>query len=90
MFHPSANGTLTASDQRLAFVAAAPGQIEVVDIAYYTNRARLMLKYPIYGPIRASLPMPGDPADVVLKLFAVSRKGLIVVDLTAKDIKPGP
>lgn len=90
VFHPNANGTLTPSDQRLAFVAAAPGQIEVVDIAYYTNRARLMLKYPIYGPIRASLPMPGDPADVILKLFAVSKNGLIVVDLTAKDIKPGP
>ena len=89
-FHPNANGTLTAQDQRLAFVAAASGQIEVVDIAYYTNRARLMLKHPIYGPIRASLPMPGDPADVILKLFAVSQDGLIVVDLTSKDIKPGP
>ena len=90
VFHPSANGTLTPQDQRLAFVAATPGEIEVVDIAYYTNRARLMLKHPIYGPIRASLPMPGDPADVILKLFAVSKDGLIVVDLTAKDIKPGP
>ena len=90
VFHPNANGTLTPQDQRLAFVAAAPGEIEVVDIAYYTNRARLMLKHPIYGPIRASLPMPGDPADVILKLFAVSKDGLIVVDLTAKDIKPGP
>lgn len=89
-FHPNANGTLTPQDQRLAFVAAASGQIEVVDIAYYTNRARLMLKHPIYGPIRASLPMPGDPPDVVLKLFAVSKDGLIVVDLTSKDIKPGP
>ena len=89
-FHPNADGTLTPQDQRLAFVAAASGQIEVVDIAYYTNRARLMLKHPIYGPIRASLPMPGDPADVVLKLFAVSRDGLIVVDLTSRDIKPGP
>jgi hypothetical protein len=89
-FHPEANGTLTPQDQRLAFVAAASGQIEVVDIAYYTNRARLMLKHPIYGPIRASLPMPGDPPDVVLKLFAVSQDGLIVVDLTSKDIKPGP
>lgn len=89
-FHPLADGTLTPQEQRLAFVAAASGQIEVVDIAYYTNRARLMLKHPIYGPIRASLPMPGDPPDVVLKLFAVSQDGLIVIDLTSKDIKPGP
>ena len=89
-FHPLADGTLTPQDKRLAFVAAASGQIEVVDIAYYSNRARLMLKHPIYGPIRASLPMPGDPPDVILKLFAVSTDGLIVIDLTSSDIKPGP
>lgn len=89
-FHPNADGTLSPQDQRLAFVAAASGQIEVVDIAYYSNRARLMLKHPIYGPIRASLPMPGDPADVILKLFAVSKDGLIVIDLTSRDIRPGP
>lgn len=89
-FHPQANGTLTPQDQRLAFVAAASGQIEVVDIAYYTNRARLQLKNPIYGPIRASLPMPGDSPDVILKLFAMSQNGLIVIDLRSGDIKPGP
>jgi hypothetical protein len=89
-FHPLADGTLTPQDKRLAFVAAASGQIEVVDIAYYSNRARLMLKHPIYGPIRASLPMPGDSPDVILKLFAVSKDGLIVIDLTSNDIKPGP
>ena len=89
-FHPLANGALTPQDQRLAFVAAASGQIEVVDIAYYTNRARLQLKTPIYGPIRASLPMPGDAPDVILKLFAMSQNGLIVIDLSSRDIKPGP
>ena len=35
-------------------------------------------------------PMPGDPPDVVLKLYAVSQQGLVVIDLTASDIKPGP
>jgi hypothetical protein len=89
-FHPSADGTLSSSDQRLAFVGASPGVIEVVDIAYYINRARLQLKNPIYGPLRASLPMPGDPGNVVLKLYAISQQGLIVIDLTANDIKPGP
>ncbi len=89
-FHPAADGTLTPQAQRLAFVAAASGVIEVVDIAYYINRARLPLKYSVYGPLRASLPMPGDPASVILKLYAISTKGLIVIDLTADDIKPGP
>jgi hypothetical protein len=89
-FHPSADGTNSPADQRLAFIGAASGTIEVIDIAYYINRGRLPLKNPIYGPLRASLPMPGDPANVVLKLYAVSKQGLIVVDLTANDIKPGP
>lgn len=89
-FHPSADGVLTAPSQRLSFVAAASGEIEIVDIAYYINRGRLPLKNSIYGPLRASLPMPGDPPSVVLKLYAVSKAGLIVIDLTADDIKPGP
>ncbi len=89
-FHPAADGVLSAPAQRLAFVAASSGEIEVVDIAYYINRGRLPLKNSIYGPLRASLPMPGDPPSVVLKLYAVSKAGLIVIDLTADDIKPGP
>ncbi len=89
-FHPGANGVLTSQDQRLAFVGSASGNIEVVDIAYYIRRARLQLKNPIYGPLRVSLPMPGDPPDVILKVFAVSQQGLVVIDLTATDIKPGP
>ncbi len=89
-FHPSANGTSTPAAQRLAFVGASSGVIEVVDVAYYINRGKLTLKNPIYGPLRASGPMPGDPAGVVMKLYAVSTQGLVVIDLTAADIKPGP
>ena len=89
-FHPLADGTLTPASSRLAFAASASGMIEIVDIAYYINRGKLPLKNPIYGPLRASLRMPGDPSNVVLKLYAVSAQGLIVIDLTAADIKPGP
>lgn len=89
-FHPRADGTLTPSADRLAFVGARSGQIEIVDIAYYVNRGRLTLKHPIYGPLRASGPMPGDAPDVIVKLYAVSTEGLIVIDLTAADIKSGP
>jgi hypothetical protein len=89
-FHPGADGTLTPAAQRLAFVAASSGIIEIVDVAYYINRGKLQLKNPIYGPLRASLPMPGDPAGVIMKLYAMSKQGLIVIDLTAADIKPGP
>jgi hypothetical protein len=89
-FHPNAVGTLSPANQRLAFVAAASGIIEVVDVAYYINRGKLPLKNTIYGPLRASGPMPGDNPDVVMKLYAVSPQGLVVIDLTANDIKAGP
>ena len=90
-FHPNADGVSTPAASRLAFVASANGTIEAVDIAFYDFvRGSLATKYNLYGPLRASLPFPGDPPDVVLKLFGVSSKGLLVVNVTAADILPGP
>jgi hypothetical protein len=88
--HPDADGRNTPMPQRLAFVASNTGDIEIVDIAYFINRGRLNLKYPIYGPLRASRPMPGDDPSVVMKLFALTQRGLIVIDVTQADIRPGP
>ncbi len=90
-FHPNADGTASPADSRLAFVASANGTIEAVDIAFYDYvRGALATKFNLYGPLRASLPFPGDPPSVVFKLFGVSSKGLVVVDVTAADILPGP
>ena len=90
-FHPNADGTGTPQDQRLAFVASNNGTVEAVDIAYYDfTRGALATKFNLYGPLRASLPFPTDPAGVILKLFGVSAKGLVVIDVTAADIIPGP
>jgi hypothetical protein len=90
-FHPNADGPATPQDQRLAFVASANGTIEVVDIAYYDyTRGTLSTKFNLYGPLRVSLPFAGDPPSVILKLFGLSQKGLVVIDVTAADILPGP
>lgn len=89
-FHPDADGKDTPAAVRLGFVASSTGEIEIVDIAYFINRGRLQLKYPIYGPLRATKPMPGDDPSVILKLFALTVRGLIVIDVTAPDIKAGP
>jgi hypothetical protein len=104
--HPEADGQNTSPDtKRLAFVASSSGKVEIVDIAHFNNRGTLRLKYPVYGPLRASEPMLGDNTDaktglpkvcpgdltcVVLKLFAITARGLIVIDLTALDIKQAP
>ena len=89
-FHPNADGISTPMSDRLSFVASNNGTIEVVDIAYYTGRGRLATKTNLYGPLRASLPFPGDDPSVILKLFGLSPKGLVVIDVTAADIQPGP
>ncbi len=90
-FHPNADGVNTPQSDRLAFVASNNGTIEAVDIAYYDFvRGALATKFNLYGPLRASLPFPGDPASVVFKLFGLSPKGLVVIDVSASDILPGP
>ena len=86
-----ADGTGTPQNERLAFVASANGSIEMIDIAYYDfQRGGLATKYNLYGPLRASLPFPGDDPSVLFKLFGVSSSGLVVIDVTAADILPGP
>ena len=90
-FHPNADGVNTPQQDRLAFVASANGTIEAVDIAYYDfTRGALATKANLYGPLRASLPFPGDDPAIVFKLFGLSSKGLVVVDVTAADLKAGP
>jgi hypothetical protein len=90
-FHPNADGISTPQAERLSFVASANGSIEMIDIAYYDfQRGALATKFNLYGPLRASLPFPGDDPSVVFKLFGVSSAGLVVIDVTASDILPGP
>ena len=89
-FHPNADGINTPQDSRLSFVASNNGTIEMVDIAYFTSRGVLATKTNLYGPLRASLPFPGDDPSVVLKLFGLSANGLVVIDVTAADIQAGP
>jgi hypothetical protein len=90
-FHPNADGVNTPQSDRLAFVASSNGSIEAVDIAYYDfTRGSLATKFNLYGPLRASLPFPGDDPAVVLKLFGITPKGLVVVNVTNADLKAGP
>ncbi len=89
-FHPNADGTLSAEADRVAFVASSNGTIEIVDVAYYVSRGKINIKGSLYGALRASLRFPTDPANVVLKLFGLTPEGLVVIDLTAQDIKPVP
>ncbi len=72
----------------LAFVASANGTIEIVDAYYYRSRGRINTKANLYGPLRVTGRFASDPADVVLKLFGMSSRGLVVINVTAGDIRP--
>jgi hypothetical protein len=89
VFHPQARAS--AGDmQRTAYMASNNQSIDIVDIFHYLNRGSLPIKANLYGPLRAAMPGPGDAPDVVLKLFGVSRTGLVIIDLRARDILPSP
>jgi hypothetical protein len=99
-FHPDAqvfvNGAFSTNDAtRLAFVASigsdnASGEIDIIDAAFYVQRGRLQLKNKLFGPLRASKPLPGDPPEVILRVFGLSANGMVSIPLTAADIKPVP
>jgi hypothetical protein len=89
-FHPNADGVASPEAERVGFVASANGTIEIVDAAYYVSRGKINIKGSMYGALRASLPFPTDPPNVVLKLFGLTPDGLVVIDLTAQDIRPVP
>jgi len=89
-YHPRAKSTTSLNAHRVLFTATQSGVIEIVDVAHYNNRGRLITKGGLYGPLRATGPLPGDPPEVVLKLFGLTVTGLVVIDLRATDIKPGP
>jgi hypothetical protein len=89
-FHPNNIGDGSPSDARVAFVASANGTIEIIDTFHYLNRGSLPVRANLYGPIRVTLPMPGDDPAVVLKLFGLTTEGMIVIDIRASDILPLP
>lgn len=89
-YHPRAKSTNSLNEHRVLFTATQSGVIEIVDVAHYNNRGRIITKGGLYGPLRATGPLPGDPPEVILKLYGLTAEGLVVIDLRATDIKPGP
>jgi len=90
VFHPQANGVTSFDQTRTAFISSGNRTVEIVDIFHYINRGRLELKNSLYGPLRASLPLPGDAPDIILKLFGLTAEGLVVIDLRTNDILAVP
>lgn len=92
-FHPQANVNPAApgainDPTRLAFVASENGTIEIVDAYYFVSRGRVVVRNKLYGPLRASMPLTAAEvaAGVAVKLYGMTDRGLVVVDITHSDI----
>lgn len=93
-FHPRNLDENTAdSTARVAFVASGDKSIQIVDSYSYRLRGRIPIRENLYGPLRASLPTPAErSADptLVVKLFGLTREGIVVIDVRAGDIDNVP
>ncbi|MDX2182412.1 MAG: hypothetical protein SFW08_00365 [Gemmatimonadaceae bacterium] len=88
-FHPQYVGPTSAVDRRVAFVAQGDSSIAVVDAYNYVLRRVLPLRSKLYGPIRAVLPTPaeqGADPQLRVKIYALSREGLVVIPIRAADL----
>lgn len=93
-FHPRNIDENTAdSTARVAFVASGDKSIQIVDTYSYRLRGRIPIRENLYGPLRASIPTPAERATdptLVVKLFGLTKDGLVVIDVRAGDIDNVP
>jgi len=90
-FHPNNEDEETADlSARVAFVASGDGSIQIVDSYSYRLRGRIPIRSNLYGPLRAVLPTAAErasDASLVVKLFGLTKEGLVMIDVHASDIK---
>ena len=86
-FHPDNNGA-QSDTHGVAFIATGNSSILVADSWNFYVRREIPIAASITGALVASRPFPGDPADVVVKLFGMTSSGLVVIDLRQSDISP--
>ena len=93
-FHPRNIDENTAdTTARVVFVASGDRTIQIVDSYSYRLRGRIPLRDNLYGPLRATVPTPAERASdptLVVKLFGLTPKGLVVIDVRRADVDNVP
>ncbi len=93
-FHPRNVDENTADNgARVAFVASGDKSVQVVDTYSYRLRGRIPIRENLYGALRASVPSPAERAadpTLVVKLFGLTKDGLVVIDVRTGDIDNVP
>lgn len=94
--HPNQTGRVEPTpNEALAFVATANRTIKILDTVHFYQRGEIPIRDNIAGPLRATLPFPGengallstDPNFILVKLFGVTESGsVVVVNVRNKDL----
>ena len=88
--HPQNVNYPTDPSQRLAFVSGiedgAP-YIDVLDAFYFVPVKRIFLRDPVVGALVVAPRAPGDPANVNLRLYALTSTGVLALPVTNEDLQ---
>jgi hypothetical protein len=85
--HP--NHDDVADDRRVAFVSGIEnGQpfIDIADTFYFDSRRRLFINSPVTGALIAVPARLGDPAQLLLRIYAITEAGVLIMPVYQQDL----
>jgi hypothetical protein len=75
----------------VAFVSGVEGEapyLDVIDTHHFHSRRRIFLRSPVTGAVRTVPRQAGDPADLALRIYALTAEGIVMVPVFDRDIAP--
>jgi len=88
--HPQNANYPTDSSNRLAFVSGIEDgepYIDVLDAFYFSPVKRIFLRDPVVGALVVAPRAAGDPANVNLRLYALTTTGVLGLAITNEDLQ---
>jgi hypothetical protein len=86
--HPEGAGYPGGSN-RLAFVSGLDAQgpyVDVIDTFNFFRIKRLYIRDPVVGALAVAPRAPSDPGNVVLRLYALTPRGIVALQVTTADL----
>jgi hypothetical protein len=88
--HPE-NAGYPSGPQRLAFVSGIEDgrpYIDIIDTFNFFRQKRVFVRDPVVGALVVAPRAPTDPADVNLRLYALTSAGVLGLTITHADLQP--
>jgi hypothetical protein len=88
--HPQNGNYPGDPNRRLAFVSGTENgspYIDVLDAFYFTPIKRIFLRDPVVGALVVAPRAPGDPANINLRLYALTSSGVLALQVTNEDLQ---